>query len=148
MRTQLTIACLVAMTSAVNLSKSMQTELAQRGLPSLPAQFEYCGGCCTAKCPPVEEEPVDNVADVTEDAVDAVDPIGTEVVEESGVEEALANTIGEEEASEIVKEVIDPIIDEVIADEILDVNSMAVDVENLLPFEQLMLKIACQPRRQ
>ena len=100
-------------------------------MPCLPT----CSDACEEE---EDEEPqtqVDVELDVTKDVMDEVKPIGDDVIEESGVTDALEDVVTQEEASQIVDEILTPIIDDAIAVNVLPVDEIIDTIEEVVPDE-------------
>ena len=153
MRTQLTIAALMAASNAIDISAAQShIDLLAQTSTELTASHGHHGDCCcqAMPCMPTcqdhchsdsdsDDEPkqVDVEIDVTKDVLDVVKPIGDKVIEESGIKEIIETVVIEEEAEEILKEILEPIIDSTIATEVLDVAEVVEIIEAVVPEEHI-----------
>ena len=108
MRTHLTVACLVAVSQAINFESNIS--LAQ-----------------TAACPPPCNPSGDDFnpdtdhefhteIDVTKDVIKDETEIVEEVIDDSGVKDLLKSVVGCDEASDVVDKIVKPIVELEIAD--------------------------------
>merc|ERR1712155_337651 len=121
MRVQLSIACLMAASKAIDLSelaKEPTTLLAQVDAADGDCCCPMMMGCmnpCGSGCDEEEEEEKDGHIEEEVDIIDTALPetqvVGEEVIEEAQLEEKLTEVVGEHEAENIVEEIIEPIID-------------------------------------
>ena len=146
MRTQLTIAALVAATNAIDIGTAqshvdiMAQTSAEHG--DCCCQAMPCMPTCQDACHHAGDKPtqVDVEIDVTKDVLEVVKPIGDQVIVESGIQEALEEIVIEEEADEIIKEILEPIIASTIAVEVLDVDEVIEVIEAVVPDEHIEAK--------
>ena len=108
MRTQLTIACLVAVSQAVNFES--YTTLAQTS--ACPPPCEPHGDDFNPDTDHPFETEIDVAKDVIEDETEIVD----EVVEDTGVKDLLVAVVGCDEAGDVVDNIVKPLVELEIAD--------------------------------
>ena len=124
MRVQLSIACLMAATQAIELVAEASSYPAYLGL----AQVSATDGCCcqATPCMPTcnnaceDEEKhdghMDFDVDVTEDVFPLVMDIGDDIVEQAQLDNILTDLVGENESKDIINDIVEPIIDTVLLD--------------------------------
>ena len=144
MRVQLSIACLMAATMAVELSKvdtkEPDTLLAQASASCFPNIGCGCG--CGEEEQEEEEKDghMETEVDVVEAAVADVEGLGDAVMEDAEVEEKLADVVGEHEAEAIVNDVIEPIVETEILNEETHVDDIVEAIEEVIPQEEVQVE--------
>ena len=110
MRTQLTIACLVAVSQAINITTESSISLAQTS-------------ACPPPCNPAGDDfdadtdhTFETEIDVTTDVIVDEEPIVEEVIEDSGVKDLLVAVVGCDEAGDVVDNIVKPLVELEIAD--------------------------------
>ena len=144
MRVQLSIACLLAAAMAIDLTKTdamryryPSTMLAQANASCFPNIGCGCG-CGEESEEQVEAEKdghMETEVDVVEAAIEGVEDLGDEIVEDGHLEEQLADVVGEHEAEALVKDVIEPIIETEVLNEETNVQEIVDAIEEVLPQE-------------
>ena len=142
MRVQLSIACLLAAAMAIDLTKvdSMKqpnTMLAQASASCFPRIGCGCG--CDGDEEQEDEAPKDGnmetEVDVVEAAIDEVEGLGDEIIEDAQLVEQLADVVGEHEAEALVKDVIEPIVETEVLNNETNVDEIVEAIEEVLPQE-------------
>ena len=146
MRVQLSIACLMAATMAVELSKvdtkEADTLLAQASASCFPNIGCGCG-CGEEDQEEIVEEKdghMETEVDVVEAAVEDVEELGDEVMEDAQLEEKLADVVGEHEAEAIVDDVIEPIVETEILNDETHVDDIVEAIEEVIPQEEVQVE--------
>ena len=147
MRVQISIACLLAATQAIDLSKKGEsnpiTLLAQTSASDgCCCQAMPCMPTCQNECDDKEEERdghMDAEFDVTNTAIPEISTIGEEIIEEAGLFEKTETIVGENEAETIIEEILEPIIDTEILQQDLHVNEIVEAVDETLTQEDLTI---------
>lgn len=145
MRVQLSIACLMAATMAVELAKVDTKEPADTLLAQVSAScFPNIGCGCGCDGDEEKEEQaeekdghMETEVDVVEAAVEEVEELGDDVIEDAQLEEKLADVVGDHEAESIVKDVIEPIIETEVLNEETHIDDIVDAIDEVLPQEEV-----------
>ena len=110
MRTQLTIACLVAVSQAINITTESTVSLAQTS--ACPPPCNPSGEDFDADTDHTFHTEIDVTTDVIEDEEEIVD----EVIDDTGVKDLLVAVVGCDEAGDVVDNIVKPLVELEIAD--------------------------------
>ena len=157
MRVQLSIACLVAATQAIDLSRSShavnslasRTNLAQteRSIAVDPNAHNHdddcgCNGCCNT-CDHEEDKHhmhLKTAIDETEIALPLVKEIADKMIDDSEVKNILNEIVGEAEGNSIINDILKPVIATEITTELLPVDEIEDAINIVEPQEDIIVK--------